>query len=432
MDRRQFVQGLFLFSAGGVADVLPAAARDSELAAIKFGLSMLQGFTDETTAQFAIDVPRNMKLHYEVREKHSGKKCLPYSVHAHKRRHSFWRVDHVLFDHLQVGYDYELFVLNEFNLAIDHREFKTLDTQKPSAKIALLSCMLDLNPHRGHMWQMVFETQPDILFFLGDNVYGDIMAIFDGPKLLWSRYLQTRSALPIYRAKKLIPTIAIWDDHDYGKNDVGGNYKYKHESLKTFHSFYAQEPIGTAYRRGPGVASSFTAFGKKFIFLDNRWWRGLGHKHADYGFLGEEQLNWFAGELNHQAAQTWVLQGSQFFGDFKKSSGTYESKSPDEFAHFLNLIRAHNKPTNFISGDVHFSEVTQLKNDILGHNSYEITSSCLHSFLHKSMPSRNNRVAGAIRENFIVVDTNVNQNDILLTCFGRGFKQRFSFEIAGL
>ena len=32
--------------------------------------------------------------------------------------------------------------------------------------------------------------------------------------------------------------LGIWDDHDYGVNDGGNNYKYKHESKELFLKFF--------------------------------------------------------------------------------------------------------------------------------------------------------------------------------------------------
>ena len=50
--------------------------------------------------------------------------------------------------------------------------------------------------------------------------------------------------------------------------------------------------------------------------------------------LGDEQLSWLEGELQHNQNRTWIFQGSQFFGDFKAESGTY---APVSYTH----LRAH-------------------------------------------------------------------------------------------
>ena len=49
-----------------------------------------------------------------------------------------------------------------------------------------------------------------------------------------------------------VEIFTIWDDHDYGMNDGGGDYKYKVESQKLFNDFgifhkMIQEDIEKAY-----------------------------------------------------------------------------------------------------------------------------------------------------------------------------------------
>jgi alkaline phosphatase D len=427
MDRRKFISSLAFVSGGLI--LKPEALHAAENYSNKFGLSMLQGFTDETTTQFSIDVPKLMKVHYEVLDPANGKVFYPVKIESNTKLISSHRVEKIIFKDLYLNAGFQLIVRNAKNEIFDVRDFKTLDTQIKDARVAFLSCMLDLSPHKGPMWDIVNKADPDMLFLMGDVVYGDVYGKIYGKNMLWMRYLETRRAVPLYRRRKLIPSIAIWDDHDFGKNDTGGVFKNKSDSLKTFKCFYAQEPITKAYSVGPGVASSFEGFGQKFIFLDNRYWRGLNNSKGERGFFGDDQMNWLESQLKHGQSQTWLLQGSQFFTSFKEKSGTFESISPAELKKLGELLREENKPTLFASGDVHFSEVIDVPEELLGFQTYELTSSCLHSLTQPGLPKNDRRVTAALKENFIFVDFG-KDGAMQATCYGIGEKQKFTVDIS--
>lgn len=423
MNRRQFL-GSFAYTSTGILFNDTKKIFNTP-ASIQNGVRILQGFTDETTTQFTVDVPQNMTVHYEAVDRQTGNTYEPCYVTSASRRLSNVRVDQVAFKDLYLGAGFFLFVKDNKNEIVDVRAFNMLDTNKAEVRIAVLSCMFDANDNHEEMWNLVFETSPDMLFLIGDVVYGDILGYFHGPNVLWSRYIETRQKLGLYGAKNLIPTIAIWDDHDFGLNDADGTYTHKENSLKTFHQFYAQKTMGSAYHNGPGVASSFAAFGHKFIFLDNRFWRRLPNKFSKEGFLGDAQMEWLERELVHDQKQTWVIQGSQTFGEFKEKSGTYNFIAPNELDHLLGEIRRADKPTVFLSGDVHFSELNVVPNKHLGYESYELTSSCLHSIYLDRLPKNSQRIVGATKENFLLLNITSADPNIDVICYGRGRKRHF-------
>ncbi|MCB0349713.1 MAG: alkaline phosphatase D family protein [Bdellovibrionales bacterium] len=427
MDRRGFLSNLAF--ATGAAFVDGETIKSIEGFSHKGGLSILQGFTDETTTQFTVDVPKCLDVHYHVFDSVTGKTFDPIKIETNSYGLSLYKVQKIVFKDLYLNNGFELIVQDDRKNVIDHRQFKTLDTSRTNIRIAIMSCMLDLNPHRNEMWKLVDAAEPELLFMLGDNVYGDVYGKIHGPRFLWMRYLTTRRSLKLYRRKKLIPAIAIWDDHDFGKNNSSGFYKHKEKSLQIFNSFYAQLPISPNYHRGPGVSSSFTAFGHKFIFLDSRYWRKMPNSFDKQGYLGDEQMAWLEGELQHNQNRTWIFQGSQFFGHFKSTSGTYESLSPNELAHFSKIVKAHDKETYFGSGDIHFTEVTRAPRSWLGFDTVEITSSSLHSIPRLKLESRPERIVGAAKENFVVLDITPD-GSLLATGIGRGKKKHFEFDFS--
>jgi alkaline phosphatase D len=302
-------------------------------------------------------------------------------------------------------------VLDEKKNILDERNLKLLDLEKRDARIAIMSCMMDSNSNKNTMWANVEASDCDLLFFVGDNVYGDILVTFNGPNLLWSRYIETRQKVPYYHWKNLKPAICTWDDHDYGWNNKGGTYKHKHDSLATFKAFTAQDAID-GLESGPGVSSFFKAFGQKFILLDNRFYKGLAYGDIKKGFLGGEQLEWAFEKLSDGYEPNWIMEGSQFFQGQRKGNECYIMDSPEEIEVFKKGIRSLNSPCIFAAGDVHFTEISTVSKDLIGYDTIEITSSSLHSMSTGILPKNENRIHGAVKENFVVIDLYKTQYEI--------------------
>jgi hypothetical protein len=226
-----------------------------------------------------------------------------------------------------------------------------------------------------------------------------------------------------------VPTIAVWDDHDFGADNMGGDYKHKANSTRTFNEFYAQEPVGMAYARGPGISSAFTAFGRKFILLDGRSFRGLPTPTYKRGFFGDEQLNWLAEQMNSFAGPVFLLSGSQFFGGYRKAGENYERKGKNEFEDFCQLVSTHPYPCMFGSGDVHFSEVMKIESDLLGYSAFELTSSSMHSVPSMNPAKNFRRLEGALRENFLIVDFDKESGRQKVQSLGVGRGKIFGIDI---
>ena len=74
------------------------------------------------------------------------------------------------------------------------------------------------------------KKELDLFMFIGDNVYGDQK---DGEldKLIRT-YKQQYNNLENFL--KNVSTEFIWDDHDFGLNDGGSNYRYKDRAKELF------------------------------------------------------------------------------------------------------------------------------------------------------------------------------------------------------
>ena len=199
-----------------------------------YQFSISQGNTTETSALFRIVYPKKLKVKYSVLNS-KGESIDVKKVQTFKRSHSEFKVEHIKVKNLSLEETYTLKVNSDQKKWKDERTFKTLDTKKDELKILVASCMNDsFNDIGNEIWPKAFKHKPDVTFLIGDNIYADTYSgIYLGntypvkPRHLWNRYVDHAMTMKIYRMKHLTPIFVTWDDHDYGVNNGGKNYKYK-------------------------------------------------------------------------------------------------------------------------------------------------------------------------------------------------------------
>jgi len=409
MNRRKFLKYSTVSLSALTLEVLMPEVAQAERNDVGFiqknGLSILQGLTTETTTQLSVDVPKGLKLNYELIDLATGQPQTPYYFKTATRDDVKWQVDKVGYKDLPALGEFKFRVLDSKGFVLDERFLKLLDLNKTNARVAFLSCINDDNDDLKKSWAAVEKANPDLLFFIGDACYGDILAFFHGPDLLWNRYIESRQKLSYYHWKNLKPAICIWDDHDFGVNNADGTYKHKQSSLATFRAFTAQESLDVNFENGPGAASFLRAFGYKFILLDNRYFKNLTYNNIK-GFLGYQQIDWAFKKLSQGTEPNFIIEGSQFYGGFRKGGESYRLDSPEEMEFFNRNVRDLNSPSVFVAGDVHYSEVFSIPKEKVGYQTYEITSSGLHAATRRKPPQNPNRVFVGEQENFIFADLN--------------------------
>ena len=98
--------------------------------------------------------------------------------------------------------------------------------------IAFGSCANQNNPQP--VLTKVNERHPDVFCWLGDNIYADTKNM----KLMRKKYSKLGCKAEFRELNKETHFLAVWDDHDYGKNDAGKEYPMKEESKNIFLDFY--------------------------------------------------------------------------------------------------------------------------------------------------------------------------------------------------
>jgi phosphodiesterase/alkaline phosphatase D-like protein len=142
------------------------------------------------------------------------------------------------------------------------------------SRIAFGSCQTQDEPLP--ILRTVLEWEPELFIYLGDNIYGDTndMAVLE------AKYAKMGAKKDFAALRANVPTIATWDDHDYGANDAGKDYPFRKESKDIFLKFW-NEPNPSPRRERDGIYTSYRfedkTIGKtlQIILLDTRTFRDL-------------------------------------------------------------------------------------------------------------------------------------------------------------
>ncbi len=414
VSRRSFLSRS-LQTAGAVGLLSHTGFRSSAKAVQKTdpyrgALAVLQTLTTKSTTEIVILTEAQKFYGYQINE--STGKILPHKITRRETRtHSAWGIEKLFITGLSLNVRYSLKIIDpSTGKVIDERFFSALDTDKLDPKIAVASCMKDtMSTLREVMWDNVSTTQPDMLFLIGDTCYADNNN--DGSDAdYWRRYVETRSLLSHFRQKNLIPTLATWDDHDFGGNNFDSTWSKKDMTKQLFEIFWRNEVPASCLEKGPGVAQVFTAFGQRFFMMDDRTFRSPRTEKNSPVQWGTKQEDFLFEKIDDNKLPVMLMNGSQFFGGYlKKDAFEYwQKENLMEVCRKLSKVEA---PIIFLGGDVHFSEYMNIEPEILGYPTIEITSSSIHSttipFNHLRKKNKR-RIDATSSYNFILMDSDAN------------------------
>lgn len=372
------------------------------------GLAILQGLTNTHATQISIVVPFDKSLRVQFSDLTTMKPLTDVVEIQHSIPNSRTSVRQFLIRRLNPKNTYQLTVLEENGREIDSRRFRSLDISRKTVTFAAASCMSDyFLEHQSGMWSSLRESKPDFLILLGDNNYAAIInSVNRGPlplHTLWERYAESALQLDLYHFPELLPTVAIWDDFDYGMKDGGVNHPYGRESKKAFEAYFAQNKTSDypEYEKGPGIAAVWKSFGLEFYLLDNRTFR------TDATHFGDEQEAWIMNRLSQSQNPSWLVSGDQWFGGYHRFE-SYEGNHKESFRDFLTSVKKTKAHVLFLSGDRHLSEVMKIEPELLGYETYEFTSSPMHAKTYPSnwdtIPNRRHWMGVAQQLNFKIFE----------------------------
>ena len=80
------------------------------------------------------------------------------------------------------------------------------------------------------IWPWVNHYEPDILLWIGDNVYSDAL----DPDIIREEYRRQRDIPALQPILHNTSHLAIWDDHDFGLNNHDRTNPIKDEAYEVF------------------------------------------------------------------------------------------------------------------------------------------------------------------------------------------------------
>jgi len=252
-----------------------------------------------------------------------------------------------------------------------------------------------------YIFESILDKNPDLMLWLGDNVY--FREPDDSKTGVYHRYSHDKSIPELQGLLGSVHHYAIWDDHDYGPNDSDKSFNGKDITLQAFKDFYANPSYGLD---GKGITTQFSWSDVDFFLLDNRFFRtSKNRKTSKKEILGEKQIDWLINSLLYSKAPFKIIAiGGQFLNPVK----AYENHSnwEEERQLIIDLMTQENIPgVIFLSGDRHFSEVTQMPR-VGSYDLYDFTVSPLTShYCDICVDEKNyNRVkdSGVFQRNFAI------------------------------
>ncbi|GAB2287627.1 hypothetical protein Dimus_021998 [Dionaea muscipula] len=280
------------------------------------------------------------------------------------------------------------------------------------SRIAFGSCSNQSAPQP--IWKAIMDFNPDLFIWMGDNIYGDNkrpLRLFGRERTIgpWknvprfiptseremrSRYEKAKSNPGYSQLRNISKVVGTWDDHDYGLNDAGKEFFGKITNQRLLLDFL-DEPVDSPRRKQAGVYTSYT-FGPlgrqiKVILLDTRYHRDP--LSSDGSILGSSQWTWLEKEIHGPPTSiTLIVSSIQVLSNISATTRPFIqtecwSRFPKEKSRLFQLIADSKRDgVLFISGDVHYGEITRY-DCATGYPLYDFTSSGLTQSVEGVIPS---------------------------------------------
>lgn len=269
-----------------------------------------------------------------------------------------------------------------------------LDETKTLTRIVFASCTQQNEDQS--LWDQIVAENPDLTLYIGDNVYGDVRSNDPALPELKTAYMRLAQSESFARVRAAAPVLTMWDDHDYGLNDAGGEFEHKQASQELFNYVWAV-PDNDPRRAREGVYRSWTlgAEGGKqvqVIMLDTRYFRSalldtderfapgkeryLPDPDPSKTMLGEAQWAWLKAELKKPADLRLLVSSVQVIAD---GHGWEAWKMlPTERDRLYRLIdETDANGVIMLSGDRHSASLYR-KEDVNEYPLFEATSSSIN------------------------------------------------------
>ncbi|HNB48553.1 MAG TPA: alkaline phosphatase D family protein [Chitinophagales bacterium] len=311
--------------------------------------------------------------------------------------------------------------------------------EEPLSRIAFGSCCHQ-NLGDKKIFDRILELNPQLYIAGGDNMYGDFFALAPGTKeYMEGAYRGLDASQSWKKLRASVPIIATWDDHDTGENDATTANPVKDIAKDLFFKYW-NIPENDPRRSRPdgGIYGSYyyndDEHRVQVLMLDLRYnhspYKSSGPAAALSGYdtmlspnatiLGATQWTWLEEELRKPAKVRIIMSSLQFNSLYDGSENW--AVLPLEKQKMYDLIKSTGaNGVFFLSGDVHYSELTKTQPAGM-YPIYDVTSSGITHHEDKVSPRNNSIRVGKgwqyVNFGFIDIDWKASPVSIKLQVFG--------------
>ena len=305
-------------------------------------------------------------------------------------------------------------------------------------RIAFGSCPKWQDDRVQPIWPWVVHHEPDIFFWIGDNIYGDTL----DPDILREEYRRQREVWGLQPLIQNTSNLAVWDDHDFGLNNHDRTNPIKEGAYDVFLEYWPNPSYGLPEVKG--IFYSYTWGQVEFFVIDDRWYRDPCEDPdtPEKTMLGAGQYEWLTTRLEASNAVFKVLVSGSGWSVNKGEGGDAWSAYLHERNRLFDFIRDREiSGVVLMSGDTHVGELNVIPwSDNGGYDLYDMVSSPLAQVIPDSWlerrPERRIWPAYFQGSNFGLVDFTMGDDPMmsyrLVDTFGRVVRGPFEVKASEL
>lgn len=246
-------------------------------------------------------------------------------------------------------------------------------------KLAFGSCYWNYPNHDLTIFDAIGRESADLFLMLGDTSYfGE--PDWQDERTMMLTHLRHRNNNAVRRLVSDIPTIGVWDDHDFGPNDCDSTFTGKAAATAAFKRSWANACYGTPEL--PGIFGAARVGPVDILWIDTRTYRMNGST-----VLGEAQLEWARSRLARSDAPVKIVaSASQVLPQHPVRHGwaCFRLDAAAELELMLSAIERDDiQGVVFVSGDLHMANLIHVPGRAVdgggrrGPELWELTSSPL-------------------------------------------------------
>ncbi len=221
------------------------------------------------------------------------------------------------------GYEYRVEVDGKA-VPVSNAKFRTAPLPGQPAKFDVaFGGGARLVPEKERIWSTIAKRHPLAVLMLGDNLYMDMPTHRNLQRLYYYR----RQLRPEFQQLSASSAFyAIWDDHDFGKNDTQGgpatfNPPWKLPVYKVFRENWVNPYYGGGDKQ-PGCWFDFSIGDVDFFMTDGRYYRDFkGKPRNERSMLGPVQKKWLLEKLQASKAKFKVIASGTLWTEHADKGG---------------------------------------------------------------------------------------------------------------